>query len=497
MEPHCNWYCHSCTQENQSKAKACVRCGRPEDYVEDGYEFALLGNGGQVFRPSHADRLVADIHETDENNWTALHNACYLGNVELVKKLLSMGADVLSSTIHGQTPLHFAVQSCNPEIVKCILKLGPDVNAATSGEKVTPLHLACSHNGGNMTIVKMLIDKGANVSALNILERTPLHFAGSAGRPDIGSLLMKHGCDADRMDLHGWTCRQVAEYERHFDFAEMIVRSKMTDKQSVIKTLPPAEYSGSLWTDIYTEHCNDRAALQAETLNHQRVEAQIDEARRRIKERKLADHLIHHNQTDSFVTNLQGVSDHYYRRKTGRDKPHDTTYETDPLKKIEGAGGITVPKPKKVAEAAPRKVYTEADYRAEEAAMGGALGASGGLGLGMKYMFVAPGSAPAVPCPGSANTLKSRGFARTTSRDKPRVATSDTGPLKLKKIEDAAPPKVAVEEAVLGEALGASGGVKSVKYMFGSPGSAPAAAPTVKSTRLVSTALSVIKAPTR
>lgn len=76
---HSEWYCHSCSQVNVPTAVICKRCGRSEDYVEDGYEYALLGNGSEVFRPSHAKKLITDIHETDENNWTVLHNACYLG----------------------------------------------------------------------------------------------------------------------------------------------------------------------------------------------------------------------------------------------------------------------------------------------------------------------------------------------------------------------------------------------------------------------------------
>ena len=399
-----------------------------------------------------------------------------------------------------------------------------------------------------------LVDKGADVSALNILERTPLHFAGAAGRPDIGSFLMRKGCDASRMDLHGWTCRQVAEFERNFDFAEMVVRSKMVDKQSVIKTLPPAEYSGGLWTDIYTEHCNDRAALAAENANHARVEGQIEEARFRIKDRKLEDHLINNNQTESFVTNLQGVSDHYYRRKTGRDKPHDTTYETDPLKKITDAGGISTVRPTKQVES-PLKVYTEADYRAEEAAMGGALGSTAALGIGMKYMFSASGSTPKLPCPKSSRSSQFAKAAMSVGRSSQSEQASRTTPAKAA-ISDAlgAPnstgigmkgmlgvPKSApaqpcstvsqvkiastvmsgqrfnsieslrntptetssrTEKATGGTARAAASASNStgigMRNMFGSPGSAPSqSCPTASQVKFASTAVNVLKAPTR
>ena len=68
---------------------------------------------------------------------------------------------------------------------------------------MTPLHIACQVNNGNMPIVMLLLNNKANPNAMNIIERTPLHFAGGSGRPDIGSKLIEFGAKSDAMDVHG------------------------------------------------------------------------------------------------------------------------------------------------------------------------------------------------------------------------------------------------------------------------------------------------------
>lgn len=52
----------------------------------------------------------------------------------------------------------------------------------------TPLHLAAT--GGDLEIVKMLLEHDANIEAKNALQETPLHRAAHFNRVDIVDFLL-------------------------------------------------------------------------------------------------------------------------------------------------------------------------------------------------------------------------------------------------------------------------------------------------------------------
>ena len=81
---------------------------------------------------------------------TALHFAAYEGKVEIVKYLISKGANVNAKDDTGATPLHCAAADTGHEehdngkleVAKILISKGADVNAAESSDGITPLRLA-------------------------------------------------------------------------------------------------------------------------------------------------------------------------------------------------------------------------------------------------------------------------------------------------------------------------------------------------------------------
>ncbi len=61
--------------------------------------------------------------------------------------------------------------------------------------QIHPLHDACSHR--NVTAVKQLIHKGANVNVLDKNEYTPLHHVCFWNYFEIARLLIEHGADVN------------------------------------------------------------------------------------------------------------------------------------------------------------------------------------------------------------------------------------------------------------------------------------------------------------
>lgn len=165
---------------------------------------------------------------------TILHLASEYGDLDLVKLLIEMGADVNASTIiklggghtsTSGTPLHLAAQYGHLEVVKLLLNNRAHVNATNEDYK-PPMDLALTGNHsevakiliekgadvkgrggtwlqlaaryGDAEVVKLLIVGGANVNCgARGIEETPLHIAARYGHFEVVKLLIKEGADVD------------------------------------------------------------------------------------------------------------------------------------------------------------------------------------------------------------------------------------------------------------------------------------------------------------
>ncbi len=61
------------------------------------------------------------VNAQDKNNWTALHFACHIGNLEVVKMLTDGGADVEIPDKEQKRPLAVAVQFGRTDIVQYLV----------------------------------------------------------------------------------------------------------------------------------------------------------------------------------------------------------------------------------------------------------------------------------------------------------------------------------------------------------------------------------------
>lgn len=268
------WYCHCCTAKNTPSGKKCRVCGRDESYGQFGYPLPFHGNNAKIYRPGQLFDVMDDIHATDSENWTALHVACANGNIAMVSELLHFKAQIEAITNKGQTALHLAVYSGSLECVQTLLKHAAKVRVVTYTERQSPLHMACEK--GFAKITQLLIAGGADIDGRNIMERTPLHCAAVVGRTDIALLLLRAGAMLKPLDAHGWDPCQIAELFGHRDLQELLIREGMTEKQAVMKELPPAPWHSEVWFDVIKMQTQRR-------LDHERVQQAAREDEDRLK----------------------------------------------------------------------------------------------------------------------------------------------------------------------------------------------------------------------
>lgn len=148
---------------------------------------------------------------TDNRGWTALHYCAALNQVKVLKLILKMKPKskkhlVNLRTWENLTPLAIALKNQSPSVnlVQVLLKAGANTNLS-SHTNLSPLHLACMKKG-NIEIVRLLVQHGANVNAQeDISKSTALHLAAADAKDDQVLKYLLELSDLTIENCHGHT----------------------------------------------------------------------------------------------------------------------------------------------------------------------------------------------------------------------------------------------------------------------------------------------------
>jgi hypothetical protein len=76
---------------------------------------------------------------------------------------------------------------------------------------------------GDVKVVQLLLDQGADVNQRNAQHRTALDAASTEGNLEVAKLLIKYGADVNCRDKEGWTPLLDASLYGHRDIAELLL----------------------------------------------------------------------------------------------------------------------------------------------------------------------------------------------------------------------------------------------------------------------------------
>ncbi len=128
-----------------------------------------------------------DVNAKDQDGHTALMLAAFNGHSKIVNLLIDEGADVDMRDAMGQTALLYASTGPFAPTVKILLKAGAEPNAADNNEHFTPLMHAAAE--GQLEVVKLLLENGANPALKDIDGDDAQTFARQNGHIEVAELL--------------------------------------------------------------------------------------------------------------------------------------------------------------------------------------------------------------------------------------------------------------------------------------------------------------------
>lgn len=137
----------------------------------------------------------AKVSEASAGGNTPLIIASFAcGSVEVVKELLSHGADLTAKNHAGANALMAAAEAGDAAVVRVLLDHGADPNSTAriveSNLSISALMIAAQM--GHMDCVKLLLERGADVN-LTTEHGNALHFAAFTNRREIARLLLDRG----------------------------------------------------------------------------------------------------------------------------------------------------------------------------------------------------------------------------------------------------------------------------------------------------------------
>ena len=138
----------------------------------------------------------------------------------VVERLLQVGADPNQAADQCLPPLYLAAKVGTPRLVRMLLARGAKLEASWKNEGVTPL-LDAVYDGRADT-ARVLLEAGANPNVVGREGMTPLLYAVQKANYALVEILLKAGAKKESRNDRGQTARDLAVAKRHTAIVQLL-----------------------------------------------------------------------------------------------------------------------------------------------------------------------------------------------------------------------------------------------------------------------------------
>ena len=170
---------------------------------------------GQATTVAQLLKRNADARARDNSGKNSVHHAAARNSTWIVRNLLRNAPSskyINAADDQGRTALGVASEGGNRTMVALLIFYGADVKT-TDRDWWTPLQGAAS--GGHEATVRLLLDHGAHIEVASPTGWTALHGAASSGHEATVRLLLDHGARIEAASSSGWTALHGAAENGH------------------------------------------------------------------------------------------------------------------------------------------------------------------------------------------------------------------------------------------------------------------------------------------
>ena len=191
----------------------------PAFYCVENGNFTVLSN------LDSAGKSKVDPNAVDNSGMSLLHCAVLKKQESIITYLLKVRACTPRTQIEktGATPLYDAARMGTYDMVKSLVTYGADPNVATKAG-LTPLHQAAAR--GNLDMVKDLVQAGADVNAIAENGRTPIFYAAERGKASTVNFLLEKKAEINLADKGGITPLHCAAFSGNVALVKFLVTKK-------------------------------------------------------------------------------------------------------------------------------------------------------------------------------------------------------------------------------------------------------------------------------
>ena len=199
--------------------------------------------------------MNADLGQLDEHGRTALMYAAEEGQLSVVQFLVEKGAKVNQQDKEGRTALAYAAAERQTEVVRFLLEKGADLSlrdknghsaldhaAEENAGEVVKLFLGTKEGAkqvrenvsillnaseeGALPVVRQLKEAGANINAAGENGTTPLMVASEEGQEQVVQYLLSAGAEVNAKNKQGWTALAFAARENQPETIRLLLAKK-------------------------------------------------------------------------------------------------------------------------------------------------------------------------------------------------------------------------------------------------------------------------------